>query len=141
MNRPAAGVDACAFRKTVAPGSGLSVGENENDPPGGVDVVTLTVWLALDDAPRSFVTVNVATKAPALMYECRTRTPEAVSPSPKFHAYDTICDAFVPGVLADASNNESMFNVTGVGAIVKVAVGASAGGRMTPVGTRRISAL
>ena len=44
----------------------------------------------------------------------------------------------MPGLLADASNVAATFIWTGCGDTVNDAVGAPAGGRITPVGTRRI---
>src|SRR5471032_295338 len=61
-----------------------------------------------------------------------------VPPSPKFQAYDAMTDAPVPGVLAEASNVTGMLINAMLGDIANTAVGAPAGGRITPVGTRRI---
>src|SRR6516164_7406284 len=44
----------------------------------------------------------------------------------------------VPGELDEASKFDATLKLTGVGEMVNCAVGAPAGGRMTPIGTRRM---
>jgi hypothetical protein len=98
-------------------------------------------WVDVAERPRSLVTVKLAVKVPMVAYEFVTVLPDAVPPSPNVHAYDVIAEAPRPGMLAEASNVERTFNCTGVGVTVNDAVGAPAGGRITPGGTSRMVTL
>ena len=134
---PVAAREASPLKNTVWPMTGV-VCEATNCAVGADDAPTVTDWTDVAERPRSLVTVRLTLKVPVVAYECVTVLPDAVPPSPNVHAYDVIAEAPWPGMLAEASNVERTFICTGVGEIVNDAVGVDAGGRITPVGTRRI---
>src|ERR1035437_5031221 len=115
-------------------------GENTKSTVGPLPAPTRTAVVVEAWAPPVLVTVSVTLNVPFNLNVWLGETPLPNVPSPKSHAKfvmpAVLEQADEPAQLADALNSVAWLADAGVGEKENFGVGVSAGGRITPGGTR-----